>query len=353
MRKLVKSRSEKRGLPPGTPVYVGDAEAGKVSVTVIDYDSDSFTERQVTAAECSQFRDTDTVTWINVDGIHDVDTVAGVAEQFGLHPLVQEDILYTGERPKMEDYRQYIYIVLKMLRWDAQGGEIAREQVSLILGRNFVISFQERPGDVFGPIRQRIRTAKGRVREMGADYLLCSLLDAIAEGYFQVLERLGDKIEAMESRLTGQDEPEALRDLHRLKREGLFFRKAVWPMREMIGNLQRAESELIGRQTDPYLRNIYDHMAHVLDTVETFRDMLSGVMDSYLTMVNNRMNEVMKVLTIIATIFIPLTFIAGVYGMNFKRMPELDKHWAYPGVLAVMLAVALGMILFFRKKKWL
>ena len=354
MRRLVTSRSHKRGLPPGTPVYVGSVKAGRAAITVIDYDADDVVERQISdMAECSQFAQTPTVTWINVDGIHDVQTVERLAGQFGIHPLVQEDILCTDERPKMEDYGSVVYIVVKMLSWDAKAGRIASEQVSLVLGDNFVISFQERPGDVFEPIRERIRTGRGIVRTMGADYLICSLLDSIVEGYFQVLEGRGDKIESLEAEVADRAGPTQLRELHRLKREGLFFRKAVWPMREMLSELQRAESELVGENIAVYLRNLYDHVMHVVDTSETFRDILSGVMDCYLTTVNNRMNEVMKVLTIIATIFIPLTFIAGIYGMNFKNMPELDKPWAYPATLGVMLAVALGMLVFFRRKKWL
>ncbi len=354
MRKLVKQRSTKRGQPPGTLHHVGEIRPDGAGVTVFDYDEGSCSERTVEGPEaCRALRDSPTVSWINVDGLHDVERVRGLGEAFGLHPLVMEDIVNTDQRPKLEEFEGYLYLAAKMLRWDRDQDELTIEQVSLVLGPKFVLSFQERPGDVFGPIRDRLRSAKGRIRRMGPDYLAYALLDAIVDGYFDVLEHLGDRIEHLEERLLSRPEPGVLHQLHRLKREALFIRKSVWPLREVVSGLQRTESELIGGPIEPYLRDLHDHTVQVIDTTETLRDLLGGMLETYLSSVSNRMNEVMKVLTIIATIFIPLTFIAGVYGMNFKDMPELGWHWAYPAVWLLMLLVAAGMVIYFRRRRWL
>jgi magnesium transporter len=353
-RSLIKGKARKQGLPPGTPVYVGEAKGGQPRITVFDYDETNVIEKQVeNAEECFPFKDKPTVTWINVDGLHDTRLVHSLAEKFALHPLVHEDILQPDQRPKMEDLGEYLYIVLKMVRWGGQGDGTIIEQVSLILGPNFVISFQEQPGDVFDPIRDRIRSSKGRIRKMGADYLAYNLIDAIVDGYFVVLEHLGDRLEAIEDRVITHPTPETLKELYKLKREGLYFRRCVWPVRELIMGLERIETPLISESIGVYLRDAYDHTIQIIDTTETFRDMLSGLVETYLSSLSSRMNEVMKILTIIATIFIPLTFIVGVYGMNFKFMPELSWPWAYPAVLAIMLTVAVLMLLYFRRKRWL
>ena len=353
-RRLLSARSKKQGLPPGTPVYVGEEKAGPIRMTVIRYDEENVTEKPAESVEeCLSLRDESCVMWINCDGVHDAGLVQALSEAFGLHPLVQEDILHTSQRAKVEDHTDYTYIVLQMLRWDEEREETITEQVSLILGDAFVLSFQERPGDVFGPLRDRIRTAKGRIRTMKADYLAYNLLDAIVDGYFVILEKRGEQMECLEDELVSQPSPATLEKIHHMRREALFLRKAVWPVREMIAGLERAESPRIGKAVRPYLRDLYDHAIQVIDTTETLREMLSGMLDTYLSSQSNRMNEVMKVLTIIATIFIPLTFVAGIYGMNFKAMPELEWRWGYAGALTVMAAVALAMVLYIRKKNWL
>ena len=354
MPKLMRSQSTKAGLPPGTPVFVGEQRSETVQITVFDYDEATVVEKDLGSADQARpFKDRPTVTWINVIGLHDVGVIETLADIFGLHPLVQEDILNTSHRPKSDDYGDYLYAVLKMLQWDDKQDEAVTEQVSLILGANFVISFQERPGDVFGPVRDRIREGKGRIRKMGPDYLAYCLIDAIVDGYFGVLESLGDKIEAVESAVADRPTPNTLRRIHRLKREGLLLRKSVWPLREVVSSLDRTESPLVTEATHFYLRDVYDHAVQVIDTMETFRDMLSGMLDTYLSSLSNRMNEVMKVLTIIATIFIPLTFIAGIYGMNFEHMPELGWRWGYAAALGAMAIVAGAMLVYFRRKKWL
>ena len=354
MAKGIRKRSTKAGLPPGTLVHVGEKRAEAVHITLIDYDEQSFQEKEVsTVEECFPFKSTPTVTWINIDGLHQVDIIEKLGKRFELHPLILEDVLHTEQRPKYEDFDKYIFIVLRMLGYNEQIQVVESEQVSLILGTNFVISFQERIGDVFDHIRERLRNAKGRIRKMGPDYLCYTLMDAIVDNYFAVLERFGERIESMEEELVTNPIERTLQQIHTIKREMLFLRKSVWPLREVISVLQRSESSLITESTGIYLRDVYDHTIQVIDTVESYRDMVSGMLDIYLSSISNKMNAVMKVLTIIATIFIPLTFVAGIYGMNFENMPELKWRWGYGAVWLVMIVVAAIMMVFFRKKKWL
>ncbi len=354
MPKLTKKRSKKAGLPPGSLVHIGEKKAETPKITIIDYDETHFQEKEVkTIDECFIFKDKPTVTWINIDGLHQVEILEKLGECYGLHPLVLEDILNTDQRPKMEDYGEYIYIVLKMLDYNDKSNEIEPEQMSLILGPNFVFSFQEREGDTFNPIRERIRNSKGRIRKMGADYLAYTLLDSIVDNYFIILEKLGEKIEFLEEKLVTRPTPETLQVIHYLKREMISFRKAVWPLREVVSGLERGESSLIKGPTKIYLRDVYDHTIQTIDTIETYRDMVSGMLDIYLSSVSNRLNSVMKVLTIIATIFMPLTFLAGVYGMNFKYMPELEWRWGYPVTWLIMAGIGISMLIYFRKKRWL
>jgi len=354
MPKNSQRRSRKAGLPPGSLVHIGEKKAERTKITVIDYDEKAFEEKTAETVEgCFPFKETSTVTWINVDGVHDADIIGRIGQHFGIHPLILEDIMTTAQRPKMEDMGDYIYIVVRMLSYHSKKKEVQSEQVSLILGPNFVISFQEGGGDVFDPVRDRIRTGKGRLRRMGPDYLAYSLIDAVVDHYFIILENLGERVEVLEEELVSNPRRETLQALHFLKREMIYLRKSVWPLREVIGGLERAESELIQETTGIFFRDVYDHTIQVIDTVETYRDMLSGMLDIYLSSISNRMNEVMKVLTIIATIFIPLTFIAGIYGMNFRFMPELEWRWGYFAVLALMLGIGVWMVFYFRRKKWL
>lgn len=354
MSKFVRRRGRKVGLPPGTPVFVGEKKVEEVKISIIDYDETQFQEKEAKSIEeCFPFKETPTATWINIDGVHQVDIIEKIGKHFDMHPLIMEDIVHTEQRPKMEDFGHYIFIVLKMLYYDDEDNEIKGEQVSLILGERFVISFQEKEGDIFDPIRDRIRNAKGRVRKMGADYLAYLLLDAVVDHYFTILEKLGERIEEIEERLVIAPRPETFQEIHKLKREMIFLRRSVWPLRELISGLERVESSLFRKGTRIYLRDIYDHTIQVIDTVETYRDMISGMHDTYLSSLSNRMNEVMKVLTIIATIFIPLTFIAGIYGMNFEFMPELKWRGAYFVVWGIIAVVGVSMVVFFKKKKWL
>ncbi|HSE83517.1 MAG TPA: magnesium/cobalt transporter CorA [Thermodesulfobacteriota bacterium] len=354
MRRFFRKRSEKAGLPPGTLIHIGEKKIDETRIRVMDYDEQHFEEKEAeTVEECFAYKDKSTVTWINIDGLHDVSTVEKIGNHFGLHPLLLEDILNTGQRPKIEDYGGYIFIVLKMLYYDEEENMIMAEQMSFVLLRGVVISFQEREGDVFEPLRERIRQSKGRIRRAGADYLFYSLIDAIVDNYFIILEKFGEIIEDLEEELVSNPTQKTLYLIHVLRREMLFLRKAIWPLREVIVGCERAESSLIQESMVTYFRDIYDHVIQVIDTAETFREMISGMLDTYLSSNSNRMNEVMKVLTMMATIFIPLTFIAGIYGMNFDYMPELNKKWGYPLVLLLMLIVAIGLVVYFKKKKWI
>jgi len=352
--KFMKKRETKIGLPPGTPVYVGEKREEAVRMTVIDYDNEHFQEKEITQVEeCCKLKETTSVSWINFDGVHNAEVIEAVGKNFNLHPLVVEDIVHPGQRPKMEEYDNCVFMIFNVLTHDDETNDIVAEQVSLVLSEHFVLSFQERPGDIFDLIRDRLRNGKGRIRKMGADYLAYSLLDAVVDHYFVILEKVGEEIEKLEEVLIDNPKPETMQEIHRLRREMLFLRKSVWPLRELIGGIEKSESPLVSESTLKYLRDVYDHTIQIIDTVETFRDMLSGLHDTYLTIISSRMNEVMKVLTIIATIFIPLTFIAGVYGMNFKFMPELNFKWGYFIVLFILFSVALLMVLFFKRKKWL
>ncbi|MES2397885.1 MAG: magnesium/cobalt transporter CorA [Bacteroidota bacterium] len=342
----------KAGAPPGTVVYSGKDTIEKVKITLIEYNETQFIEKDFyNFSECLESVDPNMVKWINVDGIHKVELIEAIGKHYNIHALTLEDIVNTNQRSKFEDYDSYVVSIMKMIYYD---DEIRSEQLTVILMEGMVISFQEiHGGDAFDMIRNRIRQGKGRIRKMGADYLAYALLDAVVDCYFTILEKFGDRIELLEEELMEEPTKETLKQLHFMKREMIFLRKAVWPMRELINNLERSETVLIKPSTDIYLRDLHDHAVRVIDTVETFRDLLSGMMDIYLSSVSNRMNEVMKVLTIITTIFVPVTFIVGVYGMNFDFMPELHSKWGYPLTWMVILVTIGSLLIYFRRKKWM
>jgi magnesium transporter len=352
---VTRKRSQKTGLPPGVLVHIGRQRIENTKISVIDYDETQFTEQDLSTVEaCFPFKDKPTVTWINIEGIHQTDILEKIGSCYNLHPLVMEDILNTEQRPKIENYQDYLYIVIRMLYYDDAANAVSSEQISLVVGQNYVISFQEGiEGDVFGHLRERLRNEQGRVRRQKADYLLYSLIDAVVDNYFSVLEKLGEKIEVLEEKLVTNPTAETLHQIHYLKREMIYLRKAVWPLREVISGFERGDTTLIMDSTRIYFRDVYDHTIQVIDTVETYRDMISGMLDIYLSSVSNRLNAVMKVLTIIATIFMPLTFIAGVYGMNFRHMPELEWRYGYGMIWGVMILISVVMLFFFKKKKWL
>jgi magnesium transporter len=339
------------GIPPGTLFYSGE-QSGRVKITLIEFTETEFFEKEFHNVEAcfSELRD-DMVKWINVEGVHDTEVIEKIGKLYDLHPLTLEDIVHVEQRPKTENYDHYLLTVMKMIMYDQKP---VSEQLSLILLKNTVISFQEPGGgDAFDIIRTRLRQAKGRVRRLGADYLFYALMDAVVDWYFNTLEKIGDEIGEVEEKITKEPTRELLLKLYRLKREVIYLRKQVWPVRDMINTLLRAESDFITANTQLFLRDLLDHITRIIDTVETYRDLLAGIMDIYLSTNSNRMNEVMKVLTIMSSIFIPVTFIAGVYGMNFEHMPELRSPYGYAVVWVLMLSVMGGLIVYFRKKKWL
>ena len=352
--RLFYRKARKSGLPPGTLIHVGEKKVEKLRLTVLDYDEQHFEEKELESVEaCFPYGAKSTISWINIDGLHEVDIIEKLGTHFGIHPLTLEDIVNTEQRPKIEDMGEYLFIILKMMSYNRSENRVEAEQVSLIIGHNIVISFQEKMGDVFQGVRERIQFSKGRIRKMGSDYLAYALIDAIVDNYFIVLEEVGDQIENLEDEVMTRPTTETMQTLQKIKRRLLFLRKAVWPLREVISSLERGESKMIMKQSKPYFRDLYDHTIQVVDMVETMRDMNAGMLDMYLSSISNKMNEVMKVLTIIATIFIPLTFIAGIYGMNFDYIPELKWQWGYFAVWGVMALLFIGMMFYFRRKKWL
>jgi magnesium transporter len=354
MAKLIKKSSKKAGLPPGTLVHIGEKLTEKTRIALVEYDGQGFQEKELKTFEtCYPFPKEPAVTWVNVVGVQQVEVLEKLGNCFVVHPLALEDILNTEQRPKVEDYGEDLFIVVKLISYNEKKDEVEAEQISLILRPNALLSFQEKEGDDFAAVKERLRAGKGRLRKMGADYLAYTLLDIVVDQYFIVLEKLGERIEVLEEKLLTDPGTATLQKIQNLKREMLLLRKWIWPLREVISSLERGEFHGIQENTRVYLRDVYDHAIQVMDTVEIFRDMLSGMLDIYLSSLNNRMNAVMKVLTIIATIFMPLTFLAGVYGMNFKHMPELDWPWGYPLIMLIMAGVALFMLAMFRRKNWL
>ena len=360
MKTDVAKRSKKAGMPPGTLLHVGERRAGQVKVSVIEYDKGWYTAKGVTAAGLTlESKRKPAVRWIDIEGLDQIGIIKDLGKRHGIHPLVQEDILQTAQRPKIEDYGDHIFIVLKMLRYDQKSRGIESEQVSIILKKRLVLTFQEGiEGDVFDSIRLRIRNDGGLIRTLGADYLVYSLMDAIVDQYFIILEELGERIELVERGIIENPSTKELQEVQRLKHELLFVRKSIWSLREVVAQLERGDSPLVQRQTIAYLRDLHDHVIITMETLESYRETLSGLVDLAMSSMSNRMNEVMKTLTVIATIFIPLTFIAGLYGMNFDvaaspwNMPELKWSFGYPAVLIVMGLVSLAMLAYFQRKKW-
>ncbi|HAG10047.1 MAG TPA: magnesium and cobalt transport protein CorA [Desulfotomaculum sp.] len=353
MVRTIGSRALKAGLPPGTLVHIGQKRSDQVKITFTEYSESQYLSREI--KEIKEFlplKNKPVVSWIDISGIHSLETIENIGKYFKLHPLILEDIANSEQRSKVEDFGAYLFIVLKFLSYDAEK-KLGIEQISFILGSNFVITFQEHGEDAFLPIKTRIKNSAGKIRTMGADYLAYSLIDAIVDNYFVILEEIGLKLDILEEELVTNPTRDTLRLIHQLKREMLLIRKSIWPSREVISSLQRGEFSFFEDIAVLHLKDVYDHAIQVIDTIETLRDMLSEMMDIYLSSISNRINDVMRVLTIITTIFIPLSFIAGVYGMNFKYMPELNWRCSYPIVLFSMLLLGILMLVYFRKKKWL
>lgn len=353
IRKQLPKTSRPQALP-GEGGYVGEKREAPVRLQLIQYDEKQFTEKELTSVEqVASLPTNHGIFWLNVTGVHDETILQQISEIFSIHPLVIEDVANTTQRAKVEEYDDYLFVVLKMVSVDKSTNATVMEQLSLIVGKHFVISMQEQEGDVLDLLRDRIRFAKGRMRRMGSDYLLYAIADSVVDNYFAVLENIGTAIEEQEDILLNSPDQELLQNVYSLKRELVFLRKSIWPMREVASVLQHSEHKIIKKATSVFYRDVYDHTVQVVEAVETFRDMMTSMLDLYLSTVSNKMNEVMKVLTIFAAIFIPLTFIAGVYGMNFEFMPELKWKLGYAYWWIAVILLTAGMIIYFKRKKWL
>ena len=354
MQKLIENRSKKSGLPPGSLVYVGERRVDKLKISLFNFSDSGYEEKDVKGIEeCFLYKGKLKTLWINIEGLNDVKLLETLGKEFNIHPLALEDILNTYQRPKKEDFEKNLFIVLKMLDLNIDN-EITSEQVSIVLGSNYVITFQEGiEGDVFNPIRERIRNNKGNIRSSGADYFTYLLLDSIVDRYFLILEKLSEKTELIEASIIKETTSKNLHDVHRAKQEIIFLRKSVWPLREVIISLQRDQSTLMKDDCKFYLRDLYDHTVHIIDNIDSLREMISAITEIYISNLSNKLNETIRVLTIISTLFIPPTFIVGIYGMNFEHMPELVWKWSYPCVMIFMFVISFGMFFYFRKKKWI
>jgi magnesium transporter len=354
MGRIIKNRSIKQGLDPGSLIHVGRKKIEQCKINLIKYNKDEFIEKEISKQEnFKKLIKQKSTVWINIDGLHDIEVIEKVGKEFNIHPLVLEDILNTDQRPKIEDYDHFLFVVMKMLTYNNKEKSVVTEQISFIFGEGFIITFQETQGDIFDSIRKKIKLAKGSIRSYGADFLTYNLIDVIIDHYFTILEKIGEKIELYEEELINNPNQEIIREIYKVKRENIILRKNVWPLREVINKFEKTESKIIKKRTHLFLRDLYDHIIQIIDIIETFRDLVSGMIDLYLSSTSYKMNEVMKVLTIISTIFIPLTFIVGVYGMNFDNIPELKMKYGYYILWAVILSVSSLMIYYFKRKKWM
>lgn len=352
--KILRRRAKKVGLPPGSIIYTGNIPEQEIEISIMDYDSNELKEiKHATLEDCLKYLNTPSTTWIEICGIHDSKVVEAIGKRFNLHSLLLEDIVTSGQRAKLDDYKENIYIVLRLLRYCEEKDSTEDEQISLILGPNYVISFCETKQDFYEPVKERIRNKNSRISQRGADYLCYSLVDCIVDNYFLILEKVDEQLEKLETELMEDPTSKTLVKIQRTKREITLLRKNVWPTRGVISQFRRMDSPLIHDTTKLYMQDVYDHTIQAIDTIESFRDLSSGLLDIYLSNINLRMNEVMKVLTVVATIFVPLTFIASIYGMNFDNMPELHSTWGYPVVLIVMLIITILMLYQFRRKRWI
>ena len=354
MKKTRKLRSQKVGLAPGALVHVGERRTEQPDIALFEYDAASLRETRFDSIDASRGHARGPgMLWLNVHGLHEPEVMAEIGRRFNLHPLVLEDILNTDQRPKVDDYVDYLYIVVRFFEYDTATGSIGSDQVSIVLGADFVLTFQERPTGTFDPLRERLRADKGQIRKLGADYLAYSLLDTVIDRYFTVLEQLTERTEALEDKLLLQATPALLKEIHEIKREAMAMRRAVWPLREVINSLTRADQRFFKPETQPYLRDIYDHTVHVIESLEGIRDLIAGMLDIYLSSISNRVNLEVRILTVITTLFMPAALIAGIFGMNFRHMPLITDSEGFLIALGMMAAIASVMVTVFWRRRWL
>ena len=353
MQRFLKRFSQKAGLPPGSLVHIGDPHTDEVKIKGIRYSETEFEEFAVPDNEALlHLQEMDGIIWLQVEGMHQPEKISALGEIFSLHILTQEDILNTGQRPKMEEFDNYLFLVGKILSFDEETSVVQEKHFCLVLMPHVILSFHEAGANIFATVKNRLQKPNGKIRKKSTDYLAYALFDAMVDNYFLVLEKIGAQIEELEEEILTEPSRESLEWLHFLKRELTVLRKSVWPIRDVINSLIRSDSDLILEDTLKYFMDIYDHTMQIIETLEAFRDVTASLFDIYLSGISNRMNAVMKVLTVIATIFIPLTFIVGIYGMNFSYMPELTWKWGYFVILAIMAILGTGMALYFKRKDW-
>ncbi len=354
MKKTRKLRSQKVGMAPGALIHVGERRTERPDITLIEFDAEALLEKRFkSVAESREFSRGKGTLWLNVHGLHEPEVMAEIGRRFNLHPLVLEDILNTDQRPKVDDYGDYLYIVARFFEYDTSTATITSDQVSIVLGADFVLTFQERPTGTFDPLRERLRGDKGQIRKLGADYLAYSLLDTLVDRYFTILEQLTERTEAIEDQLLQKSTPVLLKEIHEIKRETLVMRRAVWPLREVINTLTRADQRFFKPSTQPYLRDVYDHTVHVIESLEGIRDLIAGMLDIYLSSISNRVNMEVRILTVITTLFMPAALIAGIFGMNFRHMPLLEDNEGFLIALSMMGTIALAMGAMFWRRRWL
>lgn len=353
MAKGKKSRVSKPGLPPGTLVHVGEKKAGEVKLTLVSYDENQMVHEACDAKKILAHKPSLGVTWINVDGLHKTDEIEQIGRHFHLHPLTLEDIVNSEQRPKVENYDDYLFVVLKIAFYDNAAQQLEMEQISLVLMAGTLLSFQEKETGIFNPVIERLHNAHAKFGKLGSDYLAYALIDTLVDNYFVALEQIGERIDVFQDEVMANPNTRVLANINLLKKQMIVLRRTVLQLRELMANLERNSSVLIQPETKVFLRDVYDHIVQIAEHTDTLREFVANMMELYLTSVNYRMNEIMKVLTVIATIFIPLTFICSVYGMNFRYMPELEWNWGYPAILVLMLIMGGGMLVYFRVKRWI
>jgi magnesium transporter len=352
MGRNTKNISEKAGLKPGSLIYIGDSRVNDVEISYIHYTQDSITEKSIKDLNQIDFNDPDGIHWINIYGLNDIPIIEKLGKIFNIDHLFLEDILNTSKRPKVDEIDNIFFIILKMIYQCGEDNKIISEQISIVMSNNYILTFQEQPGDVFEPIRERIRIGKGPIRKKTPDYLCYAIIDAIVDNYFIVLENFEDRIEELEEELVESPDKGTLKQIYSIKSELIYLKKSVWPLREVLNNIYHGDYSLISKDLNMYIKDIYEHLIEVNDTIQLFLDTISNMLDIYLSSISNKMNEVMKILTIFSTIFIPLSFIVGVYGMNFNYIPELNFKYGYYVLWGIMISIAAGMLIIFKKRKW-
>lgn len=354
MPESISSASKKAGLPAGEMVHVGEVHEHKSKITLLDYDKDRLRAHAIgSVQDLRPYKSSDTVSWVIIEGLTDIEMFRELGELFDIHPLVLEDIVNTHQRPKLDEYEDYLYLVLKRFDVAEDNFRVKQEQVSLLLFDNMLLTFKERVDDLFAPVMTRLQAEKGRLRTQSTDYLAYVVLDTIVDGYFALQDSLDLFTDDIEEQLFEQPGPELLTRIQQVKREMIFVRKSLSPLREMLAALERCDSPLLSEKTHIYLRDVYDHTIRVVESVDSYRDLITGMLEIYLSSVSNRLNEIMKVLTVFSTIFIPLTFLTGIYGMNFQDMPELKWPWSYPILWGIFVSIPVTLLIYFRKRKWL